>query len=389
MYATRPLSLYREDSNELSRLPPAEAHGSSGYLFITDDEEESVVKDVKGGFLFPHNKFVNVVYRKGVGYYRNIEWEKVWFIPVPDQPLSANKYYVIRAYGKHKGQAITCSREENMGTCLCSKYIKDVKPEALDHRNIYQIVEIEQKHGGFAAKSVTPDGILPGFLRDSQGWNVYKSDSKLCQLTQASGLNFSLRSVLPELNFSLRSSQNSSPPVTIGKWYCPAVFVRDGDLRHQMETSLFYEMNLEQFWEAIYECESDYYSPNNVVAVSTSVKKETVKLFGMEATMDKIGHDGTDGIQWIRNAENNVLGLSIAIVEKMKWIQEKGGFIGGDGERDTRVEHVEEFKQGNHAGWERFGCFVLVERFVLKTLSGAVVFTCDYKHIHQLQCKWE
>ncbi|KAI3912703.1 hypothetical protein MKW92_022341 [Papaver armeniacum] len=364
MYATRPLS----DLNELSRLPPAESHGSS----------ESVVKDVKGGFLFPHNKFVNVVYRKGVGYYRNIEWEKVWFIPVPDQPLSSNRYYVIRAYGKHKGQAITCSREEDMGTCFCSKYIKDVKPKALDHRNIYQIVEIEQKHGGFAAKSVTPDGILPGFLRDSQGWNVYKSDSKLCQLTQASGLNFSLRSVLPELNIPLRSSQNSSPPMTIGKWYCPAVFVRDGDLRHQMETSLFYEMTLEQFWEAIYKCENDYYSPNNVVTVSTSVKKETVELFEMEATMDNIDHDGTDGIQWIRNEENNALGLSTEIVEKMKrW------------RKDTTVEHVEEFKQGNHAGWERFGCFVLVERFVLKTLSGAVVFTCDYKHIHQLQCKWE
>ncbi|KAI3893875.1 hypothetical protein MKX03_025207 [Papaver bracteatum] len=92
MYATRPLSLYREDSNELSWLPPAEAHGSSGYLLITDEEAESVVKDVKGGFLFPHNKFVNVVYRKGVGYYRNIKWEKVWFIPVPDQPLSSNRY---------------------------------------------------------------------------------------------------------------------------------------------------------------------------------------------------------------------------------------------------------------------------------------------------------
>ncbi|XP_026444874.1 uncharacterized protein LOC113345302 [Papaver somniferum] len=288
-----------------------------------------------------------------------------------------------------KGHAITCSREEDMGTCFCSKYIKDTKPEALNHRNIYQIVEIhEPKHGAFVAKSVTPDGILPGFLRDSQGWNVYKSNSKLCQLTVAPGLNFSLRSVLPDLNIPLRGSQISSPPVTIGKWYCPAVFIRDGDLRHQMETSLFYEMTLEQFWEAIYKCENDYYSPNNVVAVSTSVKKETVKLFGMEATTRNMDHDGTDGIQWIRNESNNVLGLNTAIVEKMKWIQEKGGFIGGGG-RDARVEYVEEFKQGNHAGWERFGCFVLVERFVLKTLSGAEVFTCDYKHIHQLQCKWE
>ncbi|KAI3979883.1 hypothetical protein MKX01_042537 [Papaver californicum] len=386
MYATRSVSLYREDSIELSRLAPAdEAHGSSGYLYITDDEEESVVKDVKG-FLFPHNKFVNVVYRKGVGYSRNIEWEKVWFIPVPDQPLSSNRYYIIRAYGKHKGKAITCSREEDMGTCFCSKYIKDIKPKALNHRNIYQLIEVlEQKHGGFLAKSVAPDGIPPEFLRES-GWNAYKSDSKLCQLTEASGLNFSLRNLLPDLNFPMHS-QNSSAPVTIGKWYCPAVFIRDGDLRHQMENSLFYEMTLEQFWEAIYKCENDYYSPNNVVAVSKSVKKETMKLFGMEATIDNNIDNGTDGIQWIRNELNNILGLNIAIVEKMKWIQEKGGFIGGGGERDTRVEHVEEFKQGN--GWERFGCFVLVERFVLKTMSGAVVFTCDYKHTHQLQCKWE
>ncbi|KAI3893881.1 hypothetical protein MKX03_025213 [Papaver bracteatum] len=305
MYATRPLSLYREDPNELSWLPPAETHGSSSYLFITDDEEESIVKDVKGGFLFPCS------------------------------------------------QAITCSREEDMGTCFCSNYIKDTKPKALNHRNIYQTVEIhEPKHGGFSAKPVVPNGILPGFLRDSQGWNVYKSDSKLCQLTNAPCLNFSMCSVLPELNIPLHNNQNSSPLVVL-----PCCF-----------------------WEAIYTCENDYYSSNNVVAVSTSVKKETVKLFGMEATMDNIDHDWTDGIKWIRNDENNVLGLSIAIVEKIKWIQENGGFIGGDGEKDTRVEHVEEFKLlRNHAGWERFGCFVLVERFVLKTLSGAVVFTCDYK----------
>ncbi|KAI3948221.1 hypothetical protein MKX01_014820 [Papaver californicum] len=275
-----------------------------------------------------------------------------------------------------------------MGTCFFSKYIKDIKPKALNYRNIYQLIEVlEQKHGGFIAKSVAPDGIPPEFLRES-GWNVHKSDSKLCQLTEASGLNFSLRNLLPDFDFPMRS-QNSSAPVTIGKWYCLAVFIRDhGDLRHRIETSLFYEMTLEQFWEAIYKCENDYYSPNNVVAVSTSVKKETMKLLGMEATIDNnIDVHGNDGIQWIRNELNNILGLNIAIVEKMKWIQDKGGFMGGSGERDTRVEHVEEFKQGN--GWERFGCFVLVESFVLKTMSGAVVFTCDYKHIHQLQCKWE
>ncbi|MCL7047515.1 hypothetical protein MKW94_012399 [Papaver nudicaule] len=243
MYATRPLSLYLEDPNELSWLAPGEAHGSSGCLFITDNKEESVVLKDGRGFLFPHN------YRKGVGYYRGIEWEKVWFIPVPDQPMSPNIYHVIRANDRHKGQAITCSREEDMSTCFCYKYIKDIKPKT--------------------------------------GWNLYKSDSKLCQLTKVSGLKFSIRNLIPDLNF-LKHWQNSSP--------------------HQMENSLFFERTLEQFWEAIYKCENNDYAPRNVLVVS---------LFGMEATMDKT-NDGTDGIQWVWNKIKQHSRLNITIVEKIR-----------------------------------------------------------------------
>ncbi|OVA06428.1 Protein of unknown function DUF1262 [Macleaya cordata] len=393
MYVTKPLSWYRKDPNNLSELTVQEGP-NSGYLVITDEETEAedtycwgTCKDTNVRKLpLPQNKIVNVIYTSGNGEHRRTERKKVWFIPVLDQPLSANQYYVIRATGEHRGQACTCSREEDMSICCFCNIVNDVKPRVLDHRDIYQQVEIFKSRRGFTAKSIAPDGFPPHFLR-RKGWKVYTSSSYKCQLGEALGLNVSLRMHLPELiNFPI---SNKCRAVIVGKWYCPFVFVMEGSLKDQMKNSSFYEMTLEQTWEEIYTCENDN-TKGNVVSVSVIMQKEAIKLFGEEASKDDTG-GGVGGFVWFRHVDNYEqglkLGLSLAIVEKMKWIQQKGGWVGGGEKNVGTVEKVEEFKGGN--GWKRFGCYVLVERFALRRMDGTLLLTWDYRHIHQIQSKWE
>ncbi|KAI3892440.1 hypothetical protein MKX03_012658 [Papaver bracteatum] len=392
MYATRPLSLYRKDPSILSTL----TNGSSisGYIVITDEETEAedtccwgICKNpTVGEFPFPQNKIVNVVYSSGSGDNSTTDTDKVWFIPVLDLPLSSNRYYVITASGKYKGQTCTCSTEEDMTVCCFCNVVKDVKPRVFDHRDIYQQVELFKTGYGYTAKSVAPDGFPPSFLR-RKGWTVYTSSSYDCQLDEALGLDVSLRTRLPPEPVHQMSSTDSTP-VVVGEWYCPFVFIREGIPKEQMKNSLFYKMTLEQSWEEIYTCKN-FNPAGSFVSVNVTLQKETIRLFGNEAK--KNSAQGGDGFVWCRhvnsNTEGSELGLSAAIVEKMKWVQQQGGYEIEGENRDVTVERVENFGGGNE--WRRFLFFVLVERFVLRRMDGTLVLTCDYKHIHQTRSKWD
>ncbi|CAN1296168.1 hypothetical protein LINPERPRIM_LOCUS23052 [Linum perenne] len=108
MYVTRPLSLYRRDPSAAS-LPPPEGP-NSGILVIQDEEAQptcffglcnsSRVRDLP----FPQNKNLQVRYTKQYGEHRHVEIHRVVFVPVLGQPLSANRYYVIKRHGKRKGE---------------------------------------------------------------------------------------------------------------------------------------------------------------------------------------------------------------------------------------------------------------------------------------------
>lgn len=107
MYVTRPLSLYRKSPNALEEEPPTEGP-YSGYLVITDEDAEDQDTFCFGAckrksvekLPFPTDKMLNVVHSSEV---EETSVTRVWFIPVLDQPLSSNKYYVIRAKGRYKG----------------------------------------------------------------------------------------------------------------------------------------------------------------------------------------------------------------------------------------------------------------------------------------------
>lgn len=98
MYVTRPLSQYLR-SPELLSLPPEGPN--SGYLVIKDEESETTTCFglCKNRYLrdlpFPQNKNLTIIEESND--------TDANFIPVINQPLSLNRYYVIKSKGSHKG----------------------------------------------------------------------------------------------------------------------------------------------------------------------------------------------------------------------------------------------------------------------------------------------
>ncbi|GMY26743.1 hypothetical protein FCV25MIE_21985 [Fagus crenata] len=392
--------MYKRSPDALS-FPPPEGP-SSGILVIQDEESEptccfglcksSDIKDLP----FPQNKSLEHRYTTGIGIACNTthHFQDVVFIPVLNQPLSSNRYYVIQPHGKHKGDAYTNSKEEDMDICCFSSNANDIPPQRFDLNNINQQFNMcrlggtMNNWGGFVAKTIAPEGIPPSFL-GRKGWKVCASTSPDFKLGEAQGLDTSLRARLPEFNLSL--SKMSSEPVVVGKWYCPFMFIKEGapkTLKDELCKSIYYEMRLEQKWEQVFSCENNY-SHGNTVVVDALVQSQVVTVGGREAVVDE--RNVGDGVVWFRSSSNlgeeTSVALSLAIVERMKWEQKRVGWIEGNGEPVT-VKRVEEF--AGIGRWKKFGCYVLVERFVLKRLNGnLVVLKYDFKHTHQIRCKWE
>ncbi|KAJ6312455.1 hypothetical protein OIU77_014058 [Salix suchowensis] len=352
--------MYLRDPSALSLSPPEGP--SSGILVIQDDDIEltccfGLVKSTSylRALPFPQNKSLTVLFP--VGDYT--ECTPVLFIPVLNRPLSSKQYHVIQRKWKHKGKAY-----------------------------INRKIRRAEKRVAFVAESVASDGLPPKFLR-RDGWELAASTPKEFHLNEAPGLNTALRARLPDFNFPL--SQNRSEAVKVGRWYCPFMFIKEGNIleEDQMRNSTYYEMTLEQQWEQIFACESMYYNADsNTVSVDVAVEWQVVKIAGTEAVRDR--KIVADGVMWFWSVsevarERNV-GLRLEIVERMRWEQERVGW-GGGSERQVSVRRAEEFD--GKGEWRKFGCYVLVERFVLKRMDENVVLTFDYRHPHQIRSKWE
>ncbi|XP_024196424.1 uncharacterized protein LOC112199678 [Rosa chinensis] len=108
-------------------------------------------------------------------------------------------------------------------------------------------------------------------------------------------------------------------------------------------------MRLEQRWERIFDKYNEGKSNNaNAVFVDAFVQREAVFVAGSEAIWDnheRVDNAG-DGFMWFKSSDGvggeRSVGLSMKIVERMKWEQERVGWLAGD-ERKVRVERVEEF----------------------------------------------
>uniref|UniRef100_A0A0A0KR20 Uncharacterized protein n=2 Tax=Cucumis sativus TaxID=3659 RepID=A0A0A0KR20_CUCSA len=270
-----------------------------------------------------------------------------------------------------------------MCSCCCDNIIQDIRPQLFDPRNVYQQFQInyftESLHN-FKAKSMAPDGVPPYLLR--QVWRARTKTLKNFKATPALGVNAALRACFPNLD-------SAANPVVVGKWYCPFIFIREGEVGAQMRDSAYYEMTLQQNWEEIHGCYNDddnNYDNNGHVAVDVSVRRETVLVGGVSMATKRVAV--SDGVMWF--GATLELGLSMAIVERMKWEEERVGFVWGKSNEDGEIERVvrrEEFK--GKGMWKRFRCYVLVERFVLERMNGTLVLTWEFRQTHRIRTKWE
>ncbi|KAI6686257.1 hypothetical protein NL676_032170 [Syzygium grande] len=296
-------------------------------------------------FPFPQNKDLTVRY---TGPSTKVNKDEVFLIPVVDLPLSCNQYYVIQRRGKHKG------------------YVCD-----LPGRDYEQVQRLQRKVHWYTKR----------FLK-RKGWALHGKTPKNFSLdNDALGVNDSPRSKLPSLDVPI--DQKSLDPVVVGKWCCPFMFVKDGKAGDQIKASAFCEMTLQQRWEQVHACDN-YANEGNDVEVDVLIQKEAVRVFGEEAGEGNVN----DGVMWL-SGRTGVIGLSMAIVGRMRWEEERVGWV-EEVEKRVRVKRVEEFIQsGLSQGWKRFGFYVLVESFVLKRMDGTLVLAYDFKHPHQVRTQWE
>ncbi|KAJ0652075.1 hypothetical protein HanOQP8_Chr15g0568031 [Helianthus annuus] len=282
-----------------------------------------------------------------------------------------------------------------MAQCCFCNCVRDVKPRPLDTHDIYQQFEIVQKgtqcsgDGSFYAKSLADDGYPPYFLR-RKGWQIYSKTPKNYELHEAKGIDDSLRSRLPDLNFP--PSTKTSNPVVVGKWYCPFVFIKEGRLSDMVKKSIFYELTLEQKWERVFEHENKQNNEGDVVYVDVALRSEAVFIgeSRVEATWDE--RNVVDGAIWFTclggdNGREESVGLNVEIVERMRWEEEKVGWVDGGEKRTNRVKRNEKFE--GIGGWKRFGCYILIERFVVKRMDGSLVLTYEFGHTHQIKSIFE
>ncbi|KAG2706805.1 hypothetical protein I3760_05G119400 [Carya illinoinensis] len=263
---------------------------------------------------------------------------------------------------------------------LCKTgYIKDLplpQNKSLEHRYTTGI--------GFESSWIS------SILFGSKRWKVCAEASPEFEFGEAQRLDTTLHARLLEFNFSLTNT--TSNPVVLGKWYCPFIFIKEGtpkSLKDKMSNLIYYEITLQQKWEQIFASENnDSQTQGNSVAVDALVKIEVVRVAGWEAVIDE--RNVANGVLWFRSCSNlgeeASVALGLAVIERMKWKQERVGWIGETYGKQMRIERLEGF--GGTGGWKRFGCYVLVESFVLKRLDGTLLLTYDFKHT-QIRSKWE
>ncbi|CAM0948309.1 unnamed protein product [Alopecurus aequalis] len=334
--------------------------------------------------------------------------DSVMLVPVVGQPLASGRYYVVRANGQHMGKVSVCSKEEDKTTCCFGSCISDLQPCFFERGDDYQQVEVQRLPSGkgFTAVAVATDGIPPRNLR-KKGWEVSTMASTNYDLADdAQGVDCSLRRRMPDLD-SLNITARGSPPVVVGRWYVPFMFVKadsmfvnpdrcfvksDGkiNLKDQSERCMFYKMTMEQSWEQIYfrEAENTNHagSKPGEVAVTATVRRSTAVL--QDGTSVVPQEDG--GAVWFRPAADTraTVGLDIVVWERMKWELERGGWVArGNGVDEERIERVEKRDDGL-GQWHKFGCYVLVETFALNRMDGSPVLTCEFRHTDKIRAKW-
>ncbi|KAK3164489.1 hypothetical protein QOZ80_1AG0019650 [Eleusine coracana subsp. coracana] len=363
MYVTRPMSRYLADPKAAAEEPP-EGPGS-GFLVVVDEATKELASRCCG-----------------------LSWDRrLKDLPFPQsRQLALQHSNAVHPAFTGIEMVSACSKEEDKTSCCFCTCVKDVKPRPFDSGDVYQQMEMAQSGSrSFKAESVTSDGIPPEYLR-KKGWKVSIASPKYDLADDAQGVNRERRHQMPP--------DLDAPPVVVGKWYVPFLFVKaDGErrLKDQAKRTTFYEMTLEQSWEQIYTATAGEVNQQEV-AVMATMRRQTALLGGTDAVKEGSPYiDG--GTMWFRPAAaaaDGGVGLDKVVWEKMRWEMEKEGWwvaAGNGDDGEERIQRVERRDSGL-GSWNKFSCYVLVERFVLRRMDRSVALTCEFRHTDKIRVKW-
>ena len=128
--------------------------------------------------------------------------------------------------------------------------------------------------------------------------------------------------------------------------------------------------------------ESQY---SKVVPLDVFVEREEVFIYGRKAAWDERKLE--NGVIWFMQD----LWWSRGSGRSKSWVELSNFGENEMGARESGMGSVEMRKKWGLRGvwnWREFG-YVLVVRFVLKGMDGNIVVAYDFKHTHQIRCKWE
>ncbi|KAL8161406.1 hypothetical protein V2J09_012895 [Rumex salicifolius] len=188
-----------------------------------------------------------------------------------------------------------------------------------------------------------------------------------------------LRARLPDFSFSV--SYKASNPVVVGKWYWPFMFIKDQLTPKERVNKFIAAMGPDLY------CNNDQNvaGSKNAVFVDVAVPNECVTVAEADAIQQDNDHESK--VVWFSTMDERArAGLSSLIAERMKWKEERVGWISNEGNQE-KVLKVEEF--GGVRRWARYGCYILVERYVLRRIDGTVFLTYSFNPTHQIRSKWD
>ncbi|KAJ4825142.1 hypothetical protein Tsubulata_008678 [Turnera subulata] len=368
MYATRLLSQCQKNPSLLSTtLQPSEGP-YSGYLVTWDDEDEPSItqpgcwftSNVRSSPLkklpLPHDKEL-AIYPMLRGY-SNKNYVTCIFVPVLDQPLSSNKYYLLK-HPFHLGKVATATKSgEKDRNCIGST--------EFHYNNIYQQFQIwpSQKYERFKISPVTPDAVCPDSLA-AEEMAIRTCDSRLPETSQVNGLDATLRMQLPRFQLS-QPNRKSTDPLVVGEWYIPSMFVQEKPLLGRDSLYKMYLVHLEQRW-----VEADL-SGKNVLKTDAAYiydkKARWSNDYDTDGYASFVAYNATS-----QEIERQVR-LSGAVVKKMLWLQEKGGWT-----MDKRIKDkaIKDACKGRKP-------YLLVETFRMWGWDNNEVLRWHFIHSHRI-----
>ncbi|KAJ4904533.1 hypothetical protein Rs2_18484 [Raphanus sativus] len=105
-------------------------------------------------------------------------------------------------------------------------------------------------------------------------------------------------------------------------------------------------MNLKQRWEEVYSYEN--VSEASEVVVDVEVETEVVKLEGEVTNLRETGANGVVWFSVIRDErQDKKIGLGSVVVERIKWEEERFGWLNKCNEVRSSIKRTERFEGGS------------------------------------------